>query len=537
MKKILTLIKVSLNHDMNLFKIQTKKQGTFSKYAFPIMLALIIMTSIGAYAVYFIESLKEVHLEFVLLTIFSLAVCFLTIMEGVYKAGTLLFDCKDDQLLFSLPVKRRTVLFIRIFKFYAFEFVYNSLFLLPAIIVYAVFVNPSWTYYLVSLFALILLPVIPVILTCIIGFLTTFVSSKARSKSIVQTVFTTIVILGIFFITYNTNSFMTNIAQNASNINDLITRLYYPVGAYISLINDFNVVTFLIFIFSHIIIFTIAVLLLGKIYFNINSNNKEVIVNHKNTKYKIKSHCKLVAFIKKELNRLLLTPVFIANAGFSLILYLILCIAVSIKYDAIIEMFSNTIPVLSADVLNSAFPVVVIGVICFIALMTSITSSMISLEGRSFNILKSLPLKTSNIILYKIIASLVIMLPCIFLGDLILIIRFRFDIISIILIILGSVIFSFVSELIGIICNLKYPKLDASNDTEIVKQSMSATIAVFIGFALVGLTVLLLVWLLSLNLLNHIIMFIVVGLYALICLGLWLVLVNKSNKWFNNIDS
>ena len=105
------------------------------------------------------------------------------------------------------------------------------------------------------------------------------------------------------------------------------------------------------------------------------------------------------------------------------------------------------------------------------------------------------------------------------------------------MIILGSVIFSFVSELIGIICNLKYPKLDASNDTEIVKQSMSATIAVFIGFALVGLTVLLLVWLLSLNLLNHIIMFIVVGLYALICLGLWLVLVNKSNKWFNNIDS
>ena len=33
----------------------------------------------------------------------------MTIIEGVYKAGPLLFNCRDDQLLLSLPIKRRTV--------------------------------------------------------------------------------------------------------------------------------------------------------------------------------------------------------------------------------------------------------------------------------------------------------------------------------------------------------------------------------------------------------------------------------------------
>ena len=37
------------------------------------------------------------------------------------------------------------------------------------------------------------------------------------------------------------------------------------------------------------------------------------------------------------------------------------------------------------------------------------------------------------------------------------------------------------TALIGILMNLKYPKMDATSDTEVVKQSMSATLSVFIG--------------------------------------------------------
>ena len=38
----------------------------------------------------------------------------LQIMEGIYKTSSLLFNCKDDNLLFSLPIKRSEVLLDRI---------------------------------------------------------------------------------------------------------------------------------------------------------------------------------------------------------------------------------------------------------------------------------------------------------------------------------------------------------------------------------------------------------------------------------------
>ena len=47
----------------------------------------------------------------------------------------------------------------------------------------------------------------------------------------------------------------------------------------------------------------------------------------------------------------------------------------------------------------------------------------------------------------------------------------------------------FLSAVIGLLVNLKYPKLNASNDTEVVKQSMSSMISVFIGWGIFLLSI------------------------------------------------
>ena len=189
------------------------------------------------------------------------------------------------------------------------------------------------------------------------------------------------------------------------------------------------------------------------------------------------------------------------------------------------------------ELIKLHLPVVMFGLVCFASLMTSITSSMISLESKSFNILKSLPIKPFMIVFYKIVASLVIMVPCILIGDIIIFIRFQFDFVSILLILLASILLPFVSELIGIMVNLKYPKLDATNDTEVVKQSMSSMISVFIGMGLLGITVALLFKMLDFGISNHIIMLIFITIYGIISLGLWLLLVKTCDKSFNNINS
>ena len=176
------------------------------------------------------------------------------------------------------------------------------------------------------------------------------------------------------------------------------------------------------------------------------------------------------------------------------------------------------------------------GIVCFASFMTSITSSMISLEGKSFGILKSFPLKPIKIVMYKVLAALIVMVPCILIGDIIIFVRFRFNVISILLILIASFLLPLVSELIGIIVNLKYPKIDASNDTEVVKQSMSSLISVIAGMALIALTITLLYTFINKGVDSNIIILMFLTFYSLVCLILFLVLKKNCNKYFDNIN-
>ena len=169
-------------------------------------------------------------------------------------------------------------------------------------------------------------------------------------------------------------------------------------------------------------------------------------------------------------------------------------------------------------------------------MMSSITSSMISLEGRSFNILKSLPVKPILIIMAKVLTAVLIMVPFIILGDLLMFIKFDFSIWQIILLIASSVIWPMVAEMLGIIVNLKYPKMDAKNDTEVVKQSMSSMVAVFIGMGATGLMFYLLYIAMKngIGVTEIILMGTIFGVIVLA--GLFVYLKYKGTKEFNAIN-
>ena len=533
MKKNISLIKATMSEGMNVFRINTKKQNKFTKILLPIFLALTIMWLMYSYSELLMQELSPIHMEFVLLTLFVVLTSIMTLIEGIYKSGNLLFNCKDDNLLLSLPIKKSTVLFIRVFKFYVFELIYNSLFLLPAIILYAKYMNPNITYYVVSFIGLLLFPIVPILLSTIIGTIITFLSSRFKGKNYVQTIITTIFLIGIMYFSYNSDNLVANIASNASSINDFLTKIYYPVGIYIELITNFQILTLIQFILVHVLLFVIIIVLLGKIYFDINSSTKTVKANRINSKYKIKASSPIKSLIKKEFNRFINSTVFIVNAGFGLVLFVLGCILFVIKYNNVNDMF---IQMDSSLNLESYMPVLLFGFVIAASFMTSITSSMISLEGKSFNILKSLPVKPYTIVMAKVLAAIMVMIPCFLVGDIIIFVNFHFDFLSIILILIASVLFPLVSETIGIIVNLKYPKMDAQNDTEVVKQSMSSMISVFIGMALFGITIFFLFKVWSTNISNYIIILIFISIYLLIYIGLLWLLRRTCDKNFNNIS-
>ena len=124
--KTLSLLKAVLSQDMNFFRFSTKNNDSkIKKIIFPIILFLIFGLSIGMYAYLLAEKLSPIKLTHIMLTMFIAAVIIITFMEGIYKSQGILFEAKDNDLLFSLPIKKSISLFMRIFKFFLFMEILN----------------------------------------------------------------------------------------------------------------------------------------------------------------------------------------------------------------------------------------------------------------------------------------------------------------------------------------------------------------------------------------------------------------------------
>ncbi len=489
MKKTWSLIKASMTSDMKIFKLKTNKNNKLTNLLLPVILALYIMFMMYNGSYQFMSKLAPLNIAFLVLTLFAFGVSLMTILEGVYKIGPLLFNCKDDDLLLSLPIKRQTILLVRLFKFYVFELLFNSMFILPVMIAYIKW-NPNltWTYFLTSIVMLLLLPVVPIIISCIIGYITSGVSSRFKYKNAVQIIISMIILLGILFVSYNIDGIMKFVMKHATNVNDLITKIYYPAGIYTKLVTDFNLIDLITFILVNVGLLIITIFVLSKFYFKINSRLKSVSttkkVKNKNIEFKTKSVTS--SLVKKELNTFFKTPVFIINAGFALVLFMVACISVVAKYDSVLKLITSkdmgfNVPV---KLITDNLSVIVLILILVTAFLTSITNSLISLEGKNINILKSLPVKVKTILMSKIYACLIITTPVLLIGDVVLFIKFKLSIIESLLLVVLSIIVPLVSHFIGLLVNLKYPKLDAENSTEVVKQSASSLVSVTIGMAL-----------------------------------------------------
>ena len=530
--KTLSLLKAALSQDMNVFKYTTnKKSSKLTKILFPIFLFTLVGISIGTYAYMIGEQLAPYKLTYVMVSIFIMMVTILTFIEGIYKSQGILFDAKDNDLLFSLPIKKHQILFIRVFKLLLFQFIYNLMFLLPAFIIYIYFEKPGISFYIVSIIMSILIPILPTIISSILGYIIKLISSKFKSKKIIQTILSSIVFLGIFSLSMNIEGFVENIATKATSMNDILTSIYYPLGLYIDLITKFNFLDLIKLLLVNIIPFILFIIISSKLYFKIIFNSKESNTNKKSTKNNIVQRKPIVSLVKKEIKRYFSSPVYMFNTSFGLLLSLIVVIGLCLKGEHAFDEILAGYGVSS----NLSISIIFYFFIVFIGSMTSISSSSISLEGKTINITKSLPIKEDLILKSKILTCYVLELPFILISDILFFIKFKPNIFYIIIISIISILIILLIALIGLIVNLKYPKMNASNDTEVVKQSMSSMLSIFIGLAYALGSIFIVVYLykyikLDILLLLHTI------ITSIISLVLYILLMKYGSKEYHNIN-
>ncbi len=184
------------------------------------------------------------------------------------------------------------------------------------------------------------------------------------------------------------------------------------------------------------------------------------------------------ALLRKELTRIFSLPTYLVNDGLGALLQLILAGALLIKGRGLTETLG--MPAEMAGLL----PLVSCAIICFCAMMTCFSSASISLEGRSFWLLRSCPVGAKPVLAAKTGATLVIGMPAALIASVTVCAVFRPNLTECLGILLLPQLVQLFTAFFGLWANLKFPRFDWINEVLVVKQSGAAMLAVLGGMGL-----------------------------------------------------
>ena len=490
MSKLGSLLKATMSGGLRLFNYQAKAAST--KRVMPLFLGVLIGLIMLVNASTMTTELARDGAQAAILSLYTLVTTIIIVMEGSYKASDLLFKPRDNDVLLAMPIKRSTIVLARMIKFYLYEMVYCLIFLLPAVIAYAMNTEVGVVFWVTAITMLVLVPVIPIAVACMIGLIIAAVSGRFRHKTFLQVALSFMVMFATVGLVFAMNTTSDFDGQSMVAVSNTVTRVYYPAATFVNLARNFDVWEYLIFVVINLAVVGLTVLLVSRFCFKIITRLDTVSRSEKaGVKYSFVRRSQTTAMVRKEMTRYFNTPVLLMNTAMGLVFFAIAVWILCFKFDDLANSLVSSgkdFP-LTVEEIRALMPGVTFAMVAFASLLTCITATMISLEGKAFNVLKALPISGKKVLTSKVLAAVLLIVPVTLIGWLVMCFRFEFGVLDAILVLIGVVAMPLVTELIGILINLKYPRFDADNDTVVVRQSASVMVATFLGLGMVLVTI------------------------------------------------
>jgi ABC-2 type transport system permease protein len=210
------------------------------------------------------------------------------------------------------------------------------------------------------------------------------------------------------------------------------------------------------------------------------------------TEYKAKSMSSssaVVALIKKELLRFFGSAMYIINAGIGIVFTVLFSGYMLFKLDSFESIVSAYGTFLGVDI-SELLTVALVGILIACISFSYISACSISLEGKNLWVLKSLPLRAWEVLLAKMLTHIILVLPLALVSSVLLLIAsgdYNYAWYYLLMPVFACV----ASSAFGIIINVRFPKLDFTNEAMVIKQSLASTVAMLCGMAFgIGITVL-----------------------------------------------
>ena len=472
MNKFFALLKV------NLLSIVRGKENK-KKRKLSHGLILLIVGAIVCYYSYKLSStlmkgFKVINSEYLLIPLFFAVTSIILIITNYKKIDGIFFKNKDFDILESLPIKRKYIILTKMIELYSSAMLVTLAFMIPSYVVYVKNISPDITFHIMYFISLLFVPCIPVVIATIIGYIISYISSFFKRKELVQLLASIGIFAAFYMLGYKMGSMNPDQFANFGKlILDFFNR-YYPLTIfYKEMVIDSNIISLILYIVINIIFFIAITFVISKTYAYINGKLSQVKTS-KNKKIKrLKKSGKTASLLKKDFRRLLSSPNYLLNSCFGIVILLIFDIGLIASESTFVTLFKE----LAKGGALFVFPLTMLIMMGYIHPV----SVSLSLEGKSFYVLRTLPISFKDIIKEKLLFHLILVLPIAILTPLVISYRIEFGALTTILFVILFVMSAILTGLVDLLLDILFIKINWENEIKVIKRSIQSFLAMIFG--------------------------------------------------------
>ncbi len=408
----------------------------------------------------------------------------MTFIFGISNSQGMLFGFKDIDLLRSFPIKNHNIVLSKVIVYILIEYIYTLLFLMPALIIYGYRIVAGFTYYLYMVLGFISFPIIPLLLAATIGIFVKYISAGKKYSNLIQNLGTILFVGLIYFVSFKLGYSQGEGTSIDASYADIYFKYLFTCNWYIIAMLDNK---FFYIILNTIIAFALLFIAIRFYGNNIIKINEKSNLGYHNTNFQfnksIKSKSTFVTLLSKEFKKVFSNFMYLLNTSIGMIMLMLTSFYLCFFLSDEIKSMINSLSFLGQDIKTIIWQSVTL-IVFLVSQMTCTTHVSISLEGKAFWLLKTLPITIKDIFISKILVNIMIIVVPSFITLLLFGITFHFEyiyyLVGIIFIILAAI---FVSCL-GLVINLYFPKLDFDNESSVIKRSLASFLGTFVPFVI-----------------------------------------------------
>jgi ABC-2 type transport system permease protein len=418
---------------------------------------------------------------------FFMAGLLLTFITSVPNAKSMLFAFRDFDLISSMPISPRSIIASRLLVFIASETIYTAALLVPAFIVYGIFMNPGELFIISAILLTITAAILPSVIGAVFGVLAAFFTSRFRFGKILQFIALLVITIAGFAFQFAMNSGISpDVTDKVTGSAIALTSNFYPARLFDEATSG-NLTSLVLFLLMSVFLLMLFAIVFGRVFTQINtiltavSSGRKWVAKSKDWK----NSGAFKALFLKDLKLFFGSPVYVFNAGFGALLMLIVAVLAAVMPIQTILGWIGVPP--EIGITNAQISSFVPLVLSFFPAMTCTTSASISIEGKRLGLLASLPVSPRKIYLAKLAVNWIVIVPIIIISGVILVYRLN-PVPSLALMYFAvPIAFAFLTSASGMFFNLLLPKLAWTTEQQAVKQSLSVLLSVFLGMAVIGI--------------------------------------------------